>query len=159
MENSPCITIRLMNTEDAKQVAHIEKQSFSQPWPEEEFRKAATNKAYIYIVATHNERIVGYAGVIASAEEADITNIAVDAEYRRLGIADQLLKQLSRQLFQKDIKDIFLEVRESNSAAIALYSKNGFVKIGMRKNYYKLPNEDAIIMKFSFGTAYGENNA
>lgn len=147
MENRDfTVTIRLMNEQDTSSVAEIEKKVFSQPWSEKAFRDTVNDGNYIYIVAEHNARIVGYAGCIVSVDEADIANIAVDEDYRRLGIANQLLRQCFILLKRRNSRTVYLEVRESNVGAQSLYKHNGFTAIGMRRNFYQKPVEDAIIM-------------
>ncbi len=144
--NDICVTIRLMTVEDAPFVAQIEKNAFSQPWPETEFVKAVLSDNYVYIAAELDGKIIGYAGCVFAAEDADITNIAVDADYRGLGIGAELLKQLIVQAERRGSDNIFLEVRQSNFAAINLYTQYGFAQNGIRRNFYQKPAEDAILM-------------
>ncbi|MGN0370297.1 MAG: ribosomal protein S18-alanine N-acetyltransferase [Butyrivibrio sp.] len=141
------ITIDIMKPEDAGWVSDIEKKVFSEPWPMAEFIKAAESQNYCYITAKDNNKGVGYAGCVISIDEADITNIAVSADYRRLGIGGRLLTELERLLVERNVSKIFLEVRESNEAARELYTQMGFFEIGKRKNFYRKPDEDAILME------------
>ena len=141
------ITIRYMEPQDTEKVAYIEKNNFSEPWPESEFSKTLQDDKYIYIVAADGERIAGYAGCFVVLENADITNIAVDEEYRRQGIGDRLIELLSLKAADKGAESLFLEVRESNEPAKSLYEKNGFAKVGMRRNFYRKPDENAILME------------
>ena len=131
----------------SEKVAYIEKNNFSEPWPESEFSKTLQDDKYIYIVAADGERIAGYAGCFVVLENADITNIAVDEEYRRQGIGDRLIELLSLKAADKGAESLFLEVRESNEPAKSLYEKNGFAKVGMRRNFYRKPDENAILME------------
>lgn len=147
MENDICITIRLMNYEDVREVADIESETFSQPWPYDEFAKTISDDNYKYIVAAAGNGVVGYAGAVCVQDEADITNVAVKKQFRNIGIAKELMKQLLILLKKNGIKEVFLEVRESNDAAIALYKGYNFLSIDIRKNYYRLPTENAIVMK------------
>ncbi len=140
------VTIRKMTVSDAPQVACLERRAFSQPWPEAEFVKAAQADNYIYLIAEHENQIIGYAGCVIAADEADITNIAVDDGARRLGIGTKLLRSLTEMTAARGVASIFLEVRQSNGPAQNLYFKTGFKKIGIRKNFYQKPNEDAILM-------------
>ena len=92
---------------------------------------------YIYLI---EDKICGYLMVLDSIDVYEILAIATIEEYRNKGIAQELLDKIK-------IKDIFLEVRESNRVAINFYKKNKFKEISVRKNYYSEPNENAIIMK------------
>jgi len=92
---------------------------------------------YIYLI---EDKICGYLMVLDSIDVYEILAIATIEEYRNKGIAQELLDKIK-------IKDIFLEVRESNQVAINFYKKNKFKEISVRKNYYSEPNENAIIMK------------
>ena len=143
------ITIAKMDISHTKEVASIEANTFSEPWSLKAFEDAVTSKDYIYIVALDNEKVVGYAGSVMSMGEADITNIAVCNEYRRMGIGNELLCQLVTQLKNCSVEKVFLEVRESNNSARMLYSSNGFIEIGMRKNFYRKPDENAILMELT----------
>lgn len=140
------VIIRRMRAEDAAYVAEIERKSFSEPWPEKEFTKASAADNYIYLVAEHNNKIIGYAGCVFAADEADITNIAVDFEVRRMGIGRRLLLCLVEQAQKAGLANIFLEVRVSNEAARRLYVQTGFEVVGLRKNFYSKPAEDGILM-------------
>ena len=141
------ITIRKMEEKDAEAVGTIEKSVFSEPCPVEEFVKAAKDDKYIYLVATDDDIIVGYAGCFVVCESADITNIAVKETHRRMGIAEKLLEVLSEQAYGKNADSIFLEVRESNEPAKCLYEKQGFIPVGLRKNFYRKPTENAVLME------------
>lgn len=138
--------IKLMNPEDLSQVAEIEKQIFSVPWSEKAFKESVESENTIYIVAKENEKVLGYAGMYVSFEEGSITNIAVDIEVRRRGIGRKLIADILDKANERGVEKIFLEVRETNEPAIALYEKMGFEKNGIRKNFYEKPLENAIIM-------------
>lgn len=140
------VTIRHMEARDAAYVAELEKKVFSQPWSEKAFRDTIDNDDYIYIVAEHENAIVGYAGCIVSADGADITNIAVAENYRRMGIAEELLRQTETLVRKRHAQAVYLEVRQSNTGARRLYEKNGFTQIGVRRNFYQKPLEDALLM-------------
>lgn len=142
------ITIRHMQEEDTSGVTEIEKKNFSQPWSQAAFSQAVCDNNYIYLVALDGDRIVGYAGCLISCDEGDITNIAVVDEYRRMGIAGELLKQIFKLTSEKGISSIFLEVRQSNAAAQCLYKSAGFEPVGIRKQFYQKPSEDAVVMKY-----------
>ena len=90
--------------------------------------------------------MVGYAGMQVVLDEAEITNIAVDAPYRKRGIAGKLLESLEIICRKKNVKYLHLEVRESNTAARSLYGKMGFEIDGIRKSFYQKPTENAVLM-------------
>ena len=114
------------------------------------FKNSAFNKGYIETLIKGNntfiyvylvdKKVCGYLMVLDSIDVYEILAIATVEEYRNKGIAQELLDKIK-------IKDIFLEVRESNQVAISFYKKNKFKEISVRKNYYSEPNENAIIMK------------
>lgn len=145
MENS--IIIREMTDEDIDIVCGIEKECFSLPWSRNAFEESL-EKAYSYFyVAEQNGKVVGYAGMYNIADEADVTNVAVNPLYRRKGIADKLVKKVIEKTRELNSACVNLEVRQSNSNAIALYEKNGFISLGIRKNFYEKPLENAVIMR------------
>ena len=137
------ITIRRMQPEDVDCVLNLDQKCFPDPWNREAFAYAAAHD--FYLVAEDADKIVAYAGLQISLDEADLMNIAVDQDYRRMGIGETLLQQLILNQ-QKSVKKIFLEVREHNRAAFALYEKMGFASISVRKVYYHNPTVDAVIM-------------
>lgn len=101
------------------------------------------------VIAVYNRQlseIVAYGVIYLSVDEADIANIATLPAYRGNGIGEALLRLMIKTARRSGAKQLFLEVRESNSAAVALYEKVGFIKIGKRRNYYINPREDADVM-------------
>ena len=141
------IEITTLKEQHLDEVAALENISFSEPWSRDAFADTINNEEFLYLVALFEGKVVGYAGCVIALDEGNITNIAVDINYRRMGIADELMKQLRLLLAKKDVRCIFLEVRESNEAAKALYRGCGYEEIGIRKNFYRKPQENAIIMK------------
>ena len=133
-----------MTMEDAKELAILDQLCFSVPWSEKSFLEEAKNPLATYFVAKEDEKIVGYGGIWNVSGEGQITNIAVHPDNRKKGIASGILKELISN--SKSCEKIFLEVRESNNAAICLYEKYGFEKCGVRKNFYHSPQENGIIM-------------
>ena len=138
------IEIVKMNESHVSAVAELEKQNFSEPWPEIAVRSELTNKLALWLVALDGETVVGYVGSQTVLQEADMMNIAVADSHRRRGIARMLVEELVRQL---DAYQLTLEVRASNAGAIALYDSLGFTQVGLRKNYYHKPKEDALILR------------
>ena len=133
-----------MTTEDAKELAELDKLCFSVPWSEKSFREESENSLARYFVAKDEEKIVGYGGIWLVSGEGQITNIAVHPKMRKKGIASKILKELI--VCAEGCEQMFLEVRESNIAAISLYEKHGFQKCGVRKNFYHSPVENGIVM-------------
>ena len=133
-----------MTTEDAKDLAELDKVCFSVPWSEKSFLEEAENPLAKYFVAKIEDKIVGYGGIWLVSGEGQITNIAVHPEMRKKGIASKILEELIKSA--EDCGQIFLEVRESNNAAISLYEKHGFKNCGVRKNFYHSPVENGIVM-------------
>lgn len=134
------------------QVAEIERQNFSHPWTETMLTDQLDNLLASVICALgENGVVLGYAGVTVVAGEGYIDNIAVRQEYRRQGIASELLGVFLRFAEAQVLSFLTLEVRASNEAAKRLYMKHGFAQVGRRKNYYDDPQEDAILMTRTFG--------
>lgn len=134
-----------------KEIAQIERQCFSMPWSESALEEELFNPQASFIVAQRADgAVLGYAGLHVAADEGYIDNIAVREDYRRQGIADDLLDVFVR-FGQAHLAFLTLEVRPSNQAAIQLYYKHGFAQVGRRKDYYRDPREDAIIMTLEFG--------
>jgi len=132
--------------EHISEMAALEKQCFSLPWSENALREELENPYARYIVCTHGGSVVGYVGARVVYDEVHITNVAVDPDHRRQGLGTAMMKEMIRAALLADYAFITLEVRESNSAAIKLYDKLGFVFIGKRPGYYELPREDALLM-------------
>ena len=140
------MTIESMTVDDIAQVAEIERQIFSIPWSEKAFRDSMESDNTIYIVAKENDNVAGYAGMYLSFEEGNITNVAVNPLSRRKGIGEKIVRDILNRAYEKGVRDVFLEVRETNSVAIALYEKIGFKEEAKRKNFYDKPRENALIM-------------
>lgn len=140
------IMIREMTVDDLDTVVEIEKECFSVPWSRQGFMDALQKTDAYYIVAVADDRVVGYCGAYGVCDEADINQVAVTGNYRRSGIGERMARQLLDGLTQRGYLYTTLEVRKSNTAAIALYEKLGFVSEGIRKNFYEKPTEDAVIM-------------
>ena len=138
------IEIVRMNESHISAVAELERQNFSDPWPDIAVRGELTNKLALWLVALEDGEVVGYVGSQTVLQEADMMNIAVADSHRRRGIAKMLVEELIRQL---DAYQLTLEVRASNAPAIALYEALGFQQVGLRKNYYRKPKEDALILR------------
>ena len=136
-----------MDSRHVAQVAALEKQCFSDPWSESSVASELSNPLSAWLVAMDGDVLAGYVGSQSVMGESDMMNIAVDAHYRRQGIAQALVEALVAQLKEKGNHSLTLEVRISNQPAIALYEKLGFEQVGKRPNYYRNPKEDALILR------------
>ena len=155
--------IRKMTEEDIKQVVEIEKECFSLPWSEKSFEDSLKREDTIFLVCEQevyqeyaddiqkqpcipDKKILGYIGMYCSFEEGEITNVAVLPFARKKGVGNRLINSLKEIAKKQNLERIVLEVRVSNQPAISLYEKNAFVSVGIRKNFYEKPIEDAKIM-------------
>ncbi len=146
-EQNKDLTFERMKEGDLEEVLRIEKESFSDPWTKESFLEDI-NKDFTYpAVARKDGKLVGYTCLWKIEDELQIANIAVDKEHRCQGIAKKLMEWIIEQGLKRACKSVTLDVRISNSVALTLYRKFGFEQIGRRKNYYRFPVEDAIIME------------
>lgn len=140
------ITVREMLIDDLQQVMVIENANFAVPWTEMGFFSFLMREDAMFLVAEDGNEIVGYCGLITVPDEGDITNVAVKKSRQGEGIGKLLVSELITLGAKAGVTTIHLEVRTSNEKAISLYQKMGFVQVGMRKNYYENPVEDAITM-------------
>lgn len=140
------IMIRKMQQSDLAQICEIEKENFSLPWSEKSFSESMERTDTVFLTALADGEVAGYIGCYCIAGTGEITNVAVKDSYRRKGIGGMLLERLYEEGAMLDTQEYFLEVRESNEPAIGLYMRQGFVKEGIRKNFYEKPVENAVIM-------------
>ena len=139
--------IRLMTADHVSQVAQLEKLCFRDPWSENSVSSELNNPLSLWLVAVEGEKVAGYVGSQSVMGESDMMNVAVHPDFRRQGIGERLILDLIDQLNQRGNHSLTLEVRTSNVSAIALYRKLGFEQVGLRKNYYRNPKEDALILR------------
>lgn len=136
-----------MNADHVPQIAALEKLCFSSPWSERSIASELDNPLSYWLVAISEERVVGYVGSQSVMGEADMMNLAVLPDMRRVGIAQELVKRLISTLKERHVHSLTLEVRASNEPAKALYAKLGFATAGRRPRYYQNPKEDALILR------------
>lgn len=129
------------------EIYKIEKESFPDSWSIESLKSEISNKNTIFLVAVYEMEVSGYIFGKISVESADILKIAVKLQFRCLGVSKLLLKAFIGNAIKFGIKKLFLEVRVSNSIAISLYKSFGFKVVGIRKNFYAGPKEDALLME------------
>lgn len=148
-----------MRSDDISAVAALEKRIFPDPWAEMSFVDLTQDNTSGGFVAEapplqgQKEELAGYCCYYWAADEANLTNIAVSPEWRRKGVASALLEVILAEARRVGSAQLYLEVRQSNSAAIRLYEKLGFHESYSRRNYYTLPREDALVMAFDLTEA------
>lgn len=140
------VLVRPMEDTDVIEASYLEKATFSMPWKSEDFLEMIKADYAYYYVAMAGNKLVGIAGLRDVAGEGEITNIAVNQDYRGLKIGKALIRTLMDKCDELKIKDVTLEVRVSNKTAIGLYESFGFVNEGIRPGFYEKPAEDAMIM-------------
>ena len=138
-----------MNETQVLQIAELEKICFSDPWSETSIASELNNKLSLWMVAIDDEKVIGYVGSQTVLGETDMMNIAVHPDYRKQGIGTALIVGLIGELELRGSHSLMLEVRASNEPAKNLYAKLGFCSVGVRKNYYRNPKEDALILSIS----------
>ena len=139
-----------MSSGDIIQIAEIEKLCFNDPWSENSIASELQNSLSCWLVAKDGDTVAGYVGSQTVLDGSDMMNIAVRPEYRRQGIAECLIKELTAKVKVKGAVSLSLEVRESNAAAISLYLKLKFHQVGRRPGYYRKAKEDALIMRMEW---------
>ncbi|MBR4072971.1 MAG: ribosomal protein S18-alanine N-acetyltransferase [Clostridia bacterium] len=137
--------IKSLEMHHVEQIAALEKICFSEPWSAEGIMDSFKTGT-VFLVAEKDKKVLGYVGVKPVIDEGYITNVAVFPEYRRLGVAKALLKRVDILAAEKGLSFVSLEVRVSNEPAINLYSSFGYKNEGERKNFYRNPTENALIM-------------
>lgn len=142
------VNIVPMSADHLDELEKLERICFSRPWSRKMLGEELENDCAAFLVAEEPEthRVLGYAGVLVMADEGYITNVAVFPDYRRQGIAAQIIKVFCDFAAGNHLSFLTLEVRPTNTAAIELYRSFGFEEVGRRKNYYDLPKEDALIL-------------
>ena len=128
------------------QIANLETECFSSPWPSEVIGRKLTGGSNVMLVALEGDAVLGYIGLMHILDEGYISNIAVSEIHRGKGVACALVNAMKVRGAELGLSFLTLEVRTSNRAARALYTKNGFAEVGRRKGYYEKPTEDALLM-------------
>ncbi len=147
-------TVRVVTEDDISAIAHMEALCFSEPWSEAALLETLRGENVYLFCAECMGAVVSYAGLYVAppmdgfAGEGSITNIATLPEFRGRGYAGAVLSALLDAAASVGAEDIFLEVRVSNTPAIRLYEKYGFETVGTRKNFYRQPREDALVMRY-----------
>ena len=132
--------------DDLDGIARIERESFSDPWSRESIARLIGSDAALCLTAKAGGEVAGYAFMYVVGDESELLNIAVAPDARRRGIARAMMREALTGAAALGAVVTYLEVRASNDPAAALYSSLGFERIGSRKNYYRYPTEDAVLM-------------
>ena len=148
----PQVVVRAAREEDLRAVADIERASFGDPWSLDAFR-SALRQSGSFVVAEAGGQVVGYAVAWSVMDEAELANIAVAPGSRGQGIGARLLDATLDYAAGSGSVTMYLEVRESNARARALYASRGFEEVGRRRRYYRRPVEDALILRAAVGRA------
>ena len=136
-----------MNEHHVPQIALLERECFADPWSQQSIASELHNPLSLWLVAQEGQTLLGYVGSQTCLDETDMMNIAVSPASRRQGIARALIEALVSALRERGSKQLTLEVRASNDPARQLYESLGFLQVGLRKNYYRNPKEDALILR------------
>lgn len=154
-----CMDIFNMSDSDIEQVKQIEKDCRNSPWSLLDYKNEIGRKDGLTFVIKKQSRVIGFALArlitkpkvccLEYRTEIEIYNIAVKPDFQNQGVGQKLINQIVDCTASLESRDIWLEVRESNTKAINFYEKNEFIKVYKRKNLYTNPNEDGIVMKKS----------
>jgi len=150
MEGKP-IVIRELRPSDVTPVIEIQHASPQMAqWKAADYEKLALNPNGLALVAELSSApgaVAGFLAALAVGDEAEIQNVAVRADHRRHGIARTLIEEAQHRLAARGVRNLFLEVRRSNAAAKALYSRIGYHECGLRRRYYASDGEDALVLR------------
>jgi ribosomal-protein-alanine N-acetyltransferase len=136
-----------MEPRDVARVAELEAASFTAPWREGTFHRLVGRPLAELWVVEEEGRVVGYAVLWCVLDQGELANIAIAPEARGRGLGGALLDHVLAEARRRGMRTLFLEVRESNRAARAMYDARGFLEVGVRPGYYSSPSEDARVLK------------
>ena len=139
------VNIRLLKSEDIPFIAKIEELCFSEPWSEKALQILLQGKNAGF-VAEIDGFVAAYGGMLTVLDEGQITNIATHPDYRRRGLAKAIMNAIDIFATENGIVYLSLEVREKNAAARSLYASCGWCEVGIRKNFYSKPCDNAVVM-------------
>ena len=132
---------------DAPTLVGIERRCFGDPWSEASFREALGSAWTFVLVAEASRGVGGYLVGREAGGTGEVLNLAVAPEFRRRGVGEALLQAGLAAFRRSGVDEVFLEVRESNTSARALYARHGFRPVGQRSAYYRNPKEDAVVLR------------
>ena len=140
------LELSFFEREDIPSLAEIEREEFSTPFKEKDFEVIYQSDISNVLVAKQGGRVAGYVSFTVIIDECQIINFATKNEFKRQGVGKAVMTALIDHCKKSGVCKYFLEVRVSNIAAIELYKKFGFVPVGISKNHFSLPREDAVLM-------------
>jgi [ribosomal protein S18]-alanine N-acetyltransferase len=142
------VVITPVRDTDIPAIAAIEREAFTDPWSEKSFRDALAHPAIYFAAARRDGGVpIGYVVAWFVADEGQIANLAVAPAVCGTGIGRALLDDALREAAEREAAEVYLEVRDSNERARRLYRSRGFEEIGRRREYYRRPVEDAIVLR------------
>ncbi len=139
------ISFRAFLAQDIETVLAIENLVYKTPWSKAKFTHSLNNPNTLALLILKDTQVIGYSIALCAADSADLLNICIHPDYQHQGLGNKLF---AHQLQVSNIKEIFIEVRTSNSSAFSFYEKLGFKPVDKRKKYYS-DGEDAIILHFA----------
>lgn len=141
------VFFRNMEMSDLDQVCAIEQAVFSDPWSREGFAESlGSGQAILLTAVSEAQKVVGYCCLYCALDEGEIVNVAVSETFRKQGIGERMVRHLMQAGTKRGAKNFYLEVRAGNQPAQRLYEKLGFKTVGIRKNFYEKPVENALVM-------------
>ncbi len=144
--------IRIAKPGDVPGMLEVERACFGDPWSARAIREAMQSETAQAYVAESKARLLGFVLARTSGPEAEILDLAVLPDMRRRGIARELLRAVRDAVQRIGVEEIYLEVRESNRAAISLYEGEGYRPVGMRHRYYRNPLENALVLRVALSS-------
>jgi len=143
------VVLRAARDADIDAVLAIEHASFGDPWSRSAFLELVDDRRVAFLIADAGGVVRGYVVAWFVLDEGEIGNLAVADEARRQGIGARLLDGAIAAVRTADVDSLYLEVRDSNAAARALYASRGFAEVGRRREYYRRPKEDALVLRLA----------
>jgi ribosomal-protein-alanine N-acetyltransferase len=140
--------LRQADIADLADVSTLERRCYADPWPPAAFTALPDNPRVFFAIARRQDgRLAGYAIAWYVLDEGELANLAVAPDARRQGIGRALLDAVIADAVDREVRELYLEVRQSNAAARRLYATYEFQEVGRRKGYYRSPVEDALILR------------
>lgn len=144
---SIAVVLRDMMGADVAAVVAIERASYAVPWSEATFRGLLRRRDAETVVADCDGVVIGYSAFWRVLDQGELGNVAVAAAWRGRGLGERLVREMLARAAQHGVREVFLEVRPSNTFARRLYERLHFASVGRRRNYYQSPTEDALVLR------------